>query len=58
MAKKKEEETAENYLDAIEGNITAAIRLAKAEYKNKPTNPMYSVITDLELTLMEIKKLK
>lgn len=57
MAKKKEEETTENYLDAIEGNIAAAIRLAKAEYENKPTNPMYSVITDLELTLMEIKKL-
>lgn len=57
MAKKKEE-IVENYLEAIEGNIAAAIRLAKAEYANKPTNPMYSVITDLELTLMEIKKLK
>jgi hypothetical protein len=57
MAKKKEE-TVENYLDAIEGNIAAAIRLAKAEYANKPTNPMYSVIIDLELTLMEIKKIK
>lgn len=54
MAKKKEE----NYLDGIEGNILGAIRLAKAEYEKKPTNPMYSVITDLELTLMEIKKLK
>jgi hypothetical protein len=54
MAKKKEE----NNLDAIEGNIAAAILLAKAEYQNKPTNPMYSVITDLELTLMELKKLK
>ena len=54
MAKKKEE----NRLDAIEGNIWAAILLAKAEYEIKPTNPMYSVITDLELTLMEIKKLK
>ena len=57
MAKKKEE-IAENYLEAIEGNIAAAIRLAKAEYELKPSNPMYSVITDLELTLMEIKKLK
>lgn len=57
MAKKKEE-TPENYLDAIEGNIAAAIRLAKAEYEKKPSNPMYSVITDLELTLMEIKKIK
>ena len=31
MAKKKEE----NNLDAIEGNILAAIRLAKAEYEVK-----------------------
>jgi len=54
MAKKKEE----NNLDAIEENIASAIRLAKVEYQNKPTNPMYSVITDLELTLMELKKLK
>ena len=54
MANKKEE----NYFDAIEGNIAAAIRLAKAEYEKKPSNPLYSVITDLELTLMEVKKIK
>ncbi len=54
MAKKKEE----NYLEAIEGNIAAAIRLAKAEYENKPSNPLYSVITDLELTLKEVKEIK
>ena len=53
MAKKKEE----TYIEAIEGNLLAAIRLAKAEYEKKPTNPMYSVITDLELTLLEIKKI-
>lgn len=52
MAKKKEE----NYLEAIEGNVAAAIRLAKAEYEKKPSNPMHSVITNLELTLREIKK--
>ena len=58
MTKKKETtETTENYLDAIEGNIAAAIRLAKAEYQKKPTNPMYSIITELELTLMEIKNI-
>jgi hypothetical protein len=54
MAKKKEQ----NNLDAIEGNVWAAILLAKAEYEVKPTNPLYSVITDLELTLMELKKMK
>jgi hypothetical protein len=54
MEKKKEE----NNLDAIEGNLWASILLAKAEYANKPTNQMYSIITTLELTLMELKKLK
>jgi len=54
MAKKKEE----NLLDGIEGNIRAAILLAKAEYEKKPSNPLHSVITDLELTLTELKKIK
>jgi hypothetical protein len=53
MTKKKEESN----LVAIEGNLWATILLAKAEYEKKPSNPLYSVITDLELTLMEIKKL-
>jgi hypothetical protein len=54
MTKKKEE----TYFDAIEGNIAAAIRLAKAEYETKPSNPLYSIITNLELTLKEIKEMK
>lgn len=54
---KRKEKTIENNLDAIEGNLWASILLAKAEYKNKPTNQMYSVITSLELILMEIKKI-
>jgi len=54
MAKKKEE----NYLEAIEGNILAAIRLAKAQYQNKPSNHIYSIITDLESALIELKKIK
>jgi hypothetical protein len=57
MAKKEEKKEEENYLDVIEGNVAAAIRLAKAEYEKKPSNPMYSVISSLELTLMEIKKI-
>ena len=48
MAKKKEE----NNLDAIEGNLWASILLAKAEYEKHPTNPMYSIITNLELILI------
>jgi hypothetical protein len=54
MTKKKEE----SFLDAIEGNISASIRLAKAEYEKLPTNPMHSVITGLQLALSELKKLK
>jgi len=54
MAKKKEV----NFLDGLEGNILASIRLAKAEYETKPTNTMYSIITNLELILVELKKLK
>lgn len=54
MTRKKEE----GFLDAIEGNIAASIRLSKAEYETKPTNPLYSIITELELILMEIKKQK
>ena len=55
MARTKKEE---NFLDAIEGNIAAAIRLAKDEYEKNPSNPLYSVIIDLELTLTELKKIK
>jgi hypothetical protein len=53
MAKEKQE----NNLEAIEGNLWASILLAKADYEKNPTNQMYSIITDLELTLMELKKL-
>ena len=59
MAKKKEEtnvvKSETSYLEAIEGNILASIRLAKAEYESKPSNLMSSLITNLELTLREIK---
>lgn len=54
MAKKK----IETNIEAIEGNILASVLLAKEEYKVNPSNPLYSVITDLELTLMELKKIK
>jgi hypothetical protein len=53
MAKEKQQ----NNLDAIKSNILDSIKLAKAEYEKNPTNPMYSIITDLELTLMELNKL-
>lgn len=55
--KTKKEEIIESNLDSIQGNVWASILLAKAEYANKPTSPLYSIITSLELNLTEIKKL-
>jgi hypothetical protein len=54
MRKKKEE----NRFDTIEENLSSAIQLAKAEYEIKPSNPLYSIITNLELTLKDIKEIK
>jgi hypothetical protein len=45
-------------IDSIIQDVESAIAKSKEEYAIKATNPMYSVITDLELTLMELKKLK
>ena len=53
MVKKK----IETNIEAIEGNIWASILLAKEEYKVNPSNQLYSIIIDLELTLMKLKKI-
>lgn len=38
--------------------LQEALVLAKEEYLVKPTNPLSSVIVDLELTILELKKIK
>jgi hypothetical protein len=38
--------------------LQEALETSKKEYQTNPSNSLYSVITDLELTIMEIKKLK
>lgn len=38
--------------------LQEALETSKEEYKINPSNPLYSVITDLELTIMEVKKIK
>ena len=38
--------------------LKEALETSKEEYKVNPSNPLYSVITDLELTIIEIKKIK
>ena len=54
MAKTKEL----NKIETLTVNLENSIKLAKEEYQEKPSNPLYSIITDLELTLMELKKIK
>lgn len=55
MAKKKEELTK---IEMIEVRLNESIELAKSEYEIKPSNELYSVIVDMELTIKEIKKIK
>ena len=45
-------------IESLIVNLESSINLAKEEYQERPSNPLYSVITDLELTLMELKKIK
>lgn len=54
MAKTKEV----SRIEAISINLKAALESAKEEYLVKPTNPLSSIISDLELTIIEINKLK
>jgi hypothetical protein len=45
-------------IETILINLEESLVLAKDEYLVVPSNPLYSIITDLELTIMEINKLK
>ncbi len=54
MVKKKEI----SRLETIIGNLEVSLNLAKEEYAENPSNPLYSVITDIQLTLIELKKIK
>lgn len=45
-------------IESLIVNLESSIVLAKEAYSENPTNPLYSVIIDLELTLKELKKLK
>lgn len=44
-------------LTLLLSNLENSLSIAKEEYLIKPTNPLYSIITDLELTIAEVKKL-
>jgi hypothetical protein len=45
-------------IEMISNLLQSALETAKEEYSIKPTNPLSSVIVDLELTIIEIKKIK
>lgn len=38
--------------------LQESLQISKEEYAENPSNPLYSIITDLELTIMETKKIK
>lgn len=38
--------------------LQEALKTSKEEYKFNPSNPLSSVIVDLELTITELKKIK
>lgn len=42
---------------SLQVNLESNILLAKEEYQVQPTSELYSIITDLELTLKEVLKL-
>ena len=45
-------------IEMISNLLESALETSKEEYLVKPTNPLSSVIVDLELTIMELKKIK
>jgi len=55
MAKATKEVTK---IELIAEKLNESLVLAKEEYQSNASNPLYSVITDLELTILELKKIK
>jgi hypothetical protein len=45
-------------VEMISHLLQEALTLSKEEYQENPSNPLYSIITDIELTIMELKKIK
>jgi hypothetical protein len=54
MAKVKQLSNVEMILRLLQESL----QLANDEYKINPSNPLSSVIVDLELTIIELKKIK
>jgi len=47
-----------NHVELLLDSLNVSLQHAKACYEERPTNEMYSVITDIELTIKEIQKIK
>jgi len=45
-------------IEMIPHLLQEALVLAKEEYQSSPSNPLSSIIVDLELTILELKKIK
>lgn len=45
-------------IQIIQENLETSLKLAKEEYSVNPSNPLSSIIVDLGLTIIEIKKIK
>ena len=45
-------------IEMIPNLLQEALQLAKEEYAIKPTNQLSSIMINLELTLIELKKIK
>jgi hypothetical protein len=45
-------------IESISIKLKESLELAKTEYLVNPTNPLSSIITDLQLTIIELEKIK
>lgn len=45
-------------LELLNEKLNESLQLAKDSYSEKATNELYSIITDIQLTILELKKIK
>jgi len=55
--KKKEEKKEENNVEKMISNTIATLDLLKAEYSEKPSNPLSTIMVAQELMLKELKSI-
>jgi uncharacterized membrane-anchored protein YitT (DUF2179 family) len=45
-------------LTLLDEKLNESLQIAKDSYSEKATNELYSIITDIQLTIIELKKIK